>query len=90
MYADEPTELPSYSGCWGENGGESGIRTHGRFPYGSFQDCSHKPLDHLSRLRGKGVSMDGKVRAGKQKYGNDVEVWLALQSVCGVLRAGPL
>ena len=31
-----------------KNGGESGIRTHGTLPYGSFQDCFLKPLGHLS------------------------------------------
>ena len=30
------------------SGGESGIRTHGTLPYGSFQDCFLKPLGHLS------------------------------------------
>jgi hypothetical protein len=33
----------------GKNGGGGGIRTHGRFPYGGFQDRCHKPLDHPSR-----------------------------------------
>ena len=31
-----------------KNGGESGIRTHGALPHGSFQDCFLKPLGHLS------------------------------------------
>ena len=30
------------------SGGESGIRTHGALPHGSFQDCFLKPLGHLS------------------------------------------
>lgn len=33
---------------YSKNGGESGIRTHGTLPYGSFQDCFLKPLGHLS------------------------------------------
>ena len=32
------------------HGGEGGIRTHGRLPAGSFQDCCHKPLDHPTML----------------------------------------
>lgn len=31
-----------------KDGGGGGIRTHGRFPYGGFQDRCHKPLDHPS------------------------------------------
>src|SRR5699024_5246917 len=31
-----------------KNGGDSGIRTHGALPHGSFQDCFLKPLGHLS------------------------------------------
>ena len=30
-------------------GGESGIRTHGGFPLGGFQDRCHRPLSHLSQ-----------------------------------------
>lgn len=30
------------------NGGQGGIRTHGRFYADSFQDCCLNPLDHLS------------------------------------------
>lgn len=30
------------------HGGQGGIRTHGRFHADSFQDCCHRPLDHLS------------------------------------------
>ena len=30
------------------NGGEGGIRTHGRLPYDGFQDRSVRPLRHLS------------------------------------------
>ena len=30
------------------NGGEGGIRTHGRSPYAGFQDQYLKPLGHLS------------------------------------------
>ena len=30
------------------NGGQGGIRTHGRFHADSFLDCCHRPLDHLS------------------------------------------
>ncbi len=29
-------------------GGEGGIRTHGTFPHGGFQDRCLKPLGHLS------------------------------------------
>lgn len=33
-----------------ENGGESGIRTHGGLRLGGFQDRCLQPLDHLSGL----------------------------------------
>jgi hypothetical protein len=48
------------------NGGEGGIRTHGRFPYASFQDWSHKPLDHLSRTCQGWGSLAGQERDEKQ------------------------
>ncbi len=41
--------LFSYGG-WACTGGECEIRTHGRLPVGSFQDCWFKPLTQLSGL----------------------------------------
>ncbi len=35
----------------GLNGGESGIRTHGRLPYTRFPSVRLRPLGHLSRNR---------------------------------------
>ena len=32
------------------NGGEGGIRTHGRLPFNGFQDRRFRPLSHLSRF----------------------------------------
>lgn len=36
-------------------GGEGEIRTHGTFPYDSFQDCSLNPLGHFSVVAENGV-----------------------------------
>ena len=36
-------------------GGEGEIRTHGTFPYDSFQDCSLNPLGHFSMVAENGV-----------------------------------
>ena len=41
---------PTLEGRGGLNGGESGIRTHGRLPYTRFPSVRLKPLGHLSRV----------------------------------------
>ena len=47
----DPMALETTAHCGHEasiDGGECEIRTHGRLPVGSFQDCWFKPLTQLS------------------------------------------
>ena len=45
---DESISLPQLKTLQEKFGGETGIRTLGRFPFNGFQDRRNRPLCHLS------------------------------------------
>ena len=78
-----PARFNVESGMEAKDGGEGGIRTHGRLPVSGFQDRRIRPLCHLSRCAcdARAIWLPGAADSRKTRsdgrFGERWAVWLS-------------